>query len=191
MNENDKPTPREKLEFEIFNAKPKIGIFNGHNIKIYRIKLSEIRDAWSEVISIIQSYNLNQQLAIRSVGRKGSDANQASPATDDSSMFFDNLKKIGPSAVDTLHAFIKCASDITDEMLNEADFWSLTELTIIILEHNIGVELRNFFERGGKVLATVGLISEAPDLKENKSSLNEDGDQKTLENLNLGKSNAD
>lgn len=190
-NENTKATSREKLEFEISNAHPLVGTFNGHNINVHRIRLSEIQDAWSEVITIIQSYNINQQLAIRSIGSGGSDADQAPSATDEGAMFFENLKAIGPSAVNTLHSFIKCASDITDDMLKGADFWSLAELTVIILEHNIGAELRNFFNRGGKALATVGLISEEQDLKENKSSSNEAGELKTSEISDPVKSNAD
>ena len=172
MSEDTKPTPRERLEFEVSNKAPRIGTVNGHWIKIERIKLSKIRDAWIEVIEIFQTYQIIANRAIRS---DGGGAREGTAASDDTGVFLDQLAELGPDAVKILHSFIQTSSDISDELLADLDFWSLTELAVMILEHNVGPELKDFFTRGGDAMRTLGFLKERPVLSQSKDSLTPDG----------------
>jgi|GEM_PF-4357630 len=172
MPDDKAPTPRERLEFEVSNTAPLLGTVNGQLIKIERIKLSKIRDAWVEVINIFQAYQVLANRAIRSDGGGG---REATTAADDTGIFLDQLAELGPDAVNILHSFIKTSSDISDELLADLDFWSLTELTVMILEHNVGPELKAFFTRSGNALRTLGFMKERPDLKQNSDSSILDG----------------
>lgn len=182
MSDDTQPTPRERLEFEVSNKAPRIGTVNGQVIKIERIKLSKIRDAWAEVINIFQAYQVLAKRAIRSDGggaREGTAATDDTAADDigedDTGIFLDQLAELGPDAVSILHKFIQTSSDISDDLLADLDFWSLTELTVMILEHNVGPELKGFFTRGGDALRTLGFLREPPDLNLNKGSSTPDG----------------
>jgi len=190
MTDEVKETPRERLEFEISNAAPLIGSINGQLVKIERIKLSKIRDAWIEVINIFQAYQVLASQAIRSDGggaRKGTSASDGEPTEAEpaeaerigADIFLEQLKELGPDVVNILHKFLQTASNIDDETLNGLDFWSLIEFTITVLEHNVGPELRSFFRRGGSALRSLGFLSGEPDSSGTKSSATTDGEQKT------------
>lgn len=178
-------TPREKLEFNISNKPPLIGNFNGAPLSIERIKLSKITDTWSEIVKIMRAHQV-QVASIRSDG--GGDTGEQVATTEG---LFDTLETMGPDVIDILHTFIKTATDITEERLVDADFWSLTELVIIILEHNVGEELTAFFERGAVVLRTLNLMPESPDIKGNNTLSSEDGPLPTLPDSTPENSNAD
>ena len=178
-----KATPREKLEFSISNKPPLIGTFNGQSVSIGRIKLSEITETWSEIIKIMRSYRVQAQ-SVRSDG--AGDTGEQVASTEG---LFDILDEMGPGVVNILHTFIRSTTNMTDEQLNDADFWSLTELVIIIMEHNIGKELTAFFGRGADVLKTLNLLPESPDIKANNTLSKEAGPSEaspdsTQENLN-------
>lgn len=182
MTEEQKATPRESLEFEISNAIPRIGTINGQLIQIERIKLSGIRDAWVEVITIFQAYQVLAAKAIRSDGGgalRGTAATDGSeeeePISNDADVFLEQLKKLGPDVVNVLHTFIQTSCNISNETLAGMDFWSTIELTIMILEHNIGPELKGFFDRGGSALKSLGLWSDPPATKQNSVSSIKDG----------------
>ena len=178
-------TPREALEFSISNKAPLIGTFNGAPVSIGRIKLSEITETWSEIVKIMRTYQV-QAASMRSDG--GGDTGEQVATTEG---LFDTLEGMGPGVIDILHAFIKSTTNMTDEQLNDADFWSLTELVIIILEHNVGKDLMGFFERGANVLRTLNLLPESLDTRENNTSSKEDGHSEILPDSTPESSNAD
>lgn len=163
---DEKPiaTPRERLEFNISNKVPLIGIFNGHNIKIRRIRLRDIENIWKDVLGIFQMYQ-NDIVSIRLTSESEESGDLASTTPDSSNSIFESLEKLGPNIIDILHNFIKASTDATDEILNEADFPSIVELVVLILEHNVSEELIRFFGRGGKVLETLGLKAVADESK--------------------------
>lgn len=170
MTEQKEATPRERLEFSITNKPPLTGDFNGKQIEIRRIRLSEIADTWSEILSIIKVY-YSKSAAIRSEAGDGSGEAGAVPAED----LFSIIDDLGPNAIEIVYTFLKKTTTITDTGLDDADFWSLVELLIIVLEHNVGKELVDFFKRGGAVLATLGLMPDLQDSKPNNSLSSGDG----------------
>lgn len=185
MSDKEEATPRERLEFEISNAIPLVGTINNQLVTIERIKLSRIRDAWIEVITIFQAYQVLAKQAIRSDGggvHEGTAATDGDPGID---IFLEQLKELGPDVVKVLHTFIQTSSDIKDDVLNGMDYVSVIELTIKILEHNIGPELKGFFDRGGNVLKTLGFWSDQPATKLSSASSTQDGPDPISKNSGL------
>ncbi len=180
-------TPRERLEFSISNKPPMVGVFNGKPISIERIKLSEIKETWSEVVKIMRTAQ-NHAMFARSKGGGDPESDDSVAAADG---LFDTLEELGPGAINIIHTFIKASTDSTDEMLDDADFWSLAELVVLILEHNVGPDLMDFFGRGASVLRTLNLLPESPDTKGNNTSSSEDGAPETSTTSTPVNSNAD